>query len=109
MTDHALVAPRRARRAIRQRSGLDLWGRIVVVAGVAVAVYLIAAPLAMLLVTAFRGPAEFLPFEPGARWTFQNVIQVYAEPALYERVIPDTLVFVAGSVALSFSIGFGLA
>ncbi|HEY7548082.1 MAG TPA: iron ABC transporter permease [Hyphomicrobiaceae bacterium] len=109
MTEIALPAPRRARRRARQRTGLDFWGRVVVVAGVAVAVYLIAAPLAMLLVTAFRGPAEFLPFEPGARWTLANVIQVYADPALYGRVIPDTLVFVAGSVGLSFSIGFALA
>ena len=63
----------------------------------------------MLLVTAFRGPVEFLPFEPGARWTLEHVIQVYTDPTLYERIIPDTLVFVAGSVALSFTIGFGLA
>src|SRR5262245_12456850 len=109
MTDIALAASRRARRAARQQSGLDLRGRLVVVAGVTIAVYLIAAPLAMLLVTAFRGPAEFLPFEPGARWTLGNLILVYSEAALYERVVPDTLVLVAGSVALSFSIGFGLA
>jgi iron(III) transport system permease protein len=109
MTDLALATTPPARRAARQRSGLDLWGRLVVVAGVAVAVYLIAAPLAMLLVTAFRGPVEFLPFEPGARWTLDNVVQVYTEAALYTRIIPDTLVFVAGSVALSFTIGFGLA
>jgi iron(III) transport system permease protein len=109
MTDLALGAPRGSRRVVRQRSGLDLWGRVIVIAGVAVAVYLIAAPLAMLLVTAFRGPVEFLPFEAGARWTLDNVIEVYTDAALYRRIIPDTLVFVAGSVALSFTIGFGLA
>jgi iron(III) transport system permease protein len=109
VTDLALSPARRARVAPRRRSQLDLWGRIVVTAGVALAVYLIAAPLAMLLATALRGPVEFLPFEPGARWTIENIAQVYGDAALYERVIPDTLVFVAGSVGLSFSIGFGLA
>src|SRR5215813_4670255 len=112
MSDLALPAPRRARRrrhTARQRSGLDVWGRIVVAGGVALALYLIAAPLAMLLATAFRGPPDLLPFEPGARWTLANVVELYADPALYERTIPDTLVFVAGSVGLSFSIGFGLA
>ncbi|MGE5145181.1 MAG: hypothetical protein ACM3N5_00455, partial [Candidatus Eiseniibacteriota bacterium] len=109
MADAALALPRRERVAVRQQSGLDLWGRIVVVAGVAIAVYLIAAPLAMLLATALRGPVEFLPFEPGAKWTFENIVTVYTEPVLYERVIPDTLVFVLGSVALSFTIGFTLA
>jgi iron(III) transport system permease protein len=109
MTDLAMDPARPARRTARQRSGLDLWGRMVVVAGVGLAVYLIAAPLAMLVVTAFRGPVEFLPFEPGARWTLDNVVQVYTDPTLYSRIIPDTLVFVTGSVALSFAIGFGLA
>jgi iron(III) transport system permease protein len=109
VADLALALPRREHVVLRQRSGLDLWGRIVVVAGVAIAVYLIAAPLAMLLVTAVRGPVEFLPFEAGAQWTLDNIITVYTEPVLYQSIIPDTLVFVAGSVALSFSIGFGLA
>jgi iron(III) transport system permease protein len=81
----------------------------VVVAGAAIAIYLIAAPLAMLLATAFRGPVEFLPFEPGAEWTWANVVAIYSEPALYRRIVPDTLVFVLGSVALSFTIGFTLA
>jgi len=39
----------------------------VMAAGVAGAVYLIGVPLVMLVAAALRGPADLLPFEPGAR------------------------------------------
>lgn len=82
-----------------------------VVLGVAAAaaVYVISVPLAMLLVTAFRGPADLLPFEPGAHFTLAHLGAIYTDPILYRVIIPDTLVFTAGSVALSFGIAFGLA
>jgi iron(III) transport system permease protein len=76
---------------------------------VAAALYLISAPLLMLLVTAFRGPAELLPFEPGARWSLEHLFAVYRDPILYGSIVPDTLVFTVGSVALSFLIAFPLA
>src|SRR5262245_36002202 len=62
----------------------------------------------MLLFAAFRGPADFLPFEPGARFTLEN-FRVYQESALYTRILPDTLIFVTGTVALTFTVAFALA
>jgi len=40
--------------------------------------YLVGAPLAMTVITAFRGPADYLPFEEGSRFTLDNVQAVYA-------------------------------
>ena len=78
-------------------------------AGALAAIYLISAPLLTLLVSAFRGPEDTLPFEPGARWTFANLVAVYGDRALYTGVIPNTLIFVAGAVALGFGVAFVLA
>ena len=78
-------------------------------AGIVAALYLIAAPLGMLLVAAFRGPEDLLPFEPGAAWTFANFASVYFDRSLYGTIIPNTLVFVAGSVVLGFTLAFALA
>ena len=47
---------------------LDLTAKLVLAVVTGAAIYLIAVPLAMLLFAAFRGPADYLPFEPGARW-----------------------------------------
>ena len=84
-------------------------GAIILGAGILAAIYLISAPLGMLLVAAFRGPKDLLPFEPGAEWTFANFAAVYLDRDLYAIVIPDTLVFVAGAVALGFVTAFALA
>jgi iron(III) transport system permease protein len=73
------------------------------------AIYLIAAPLLMLLVAAFRGGEDLLPFESGARWTLDNLVIVYSDRALYANVIPNTLAFAAGAVALGFATAFLLA
>lgn len=73
------------------------------------AMYLITAPLLMLLVTAVRGPEDFLPFEPNTIWTLEHLRAVYQDRNLYAVTIPDTLVFVAGSVATTFVIAFILA
>ena len=78
-------------------------------AGASLAVYLILVPLGMLLFAAFRGPSDYLPFEPGARWTLENFRAIYSEAALYQKILPDTLVFVAGTVALTFTVAFALA
>ncbi len=43
------------------RDGLDWKARLVLGAGALTVVYLIVVPLAMLLVTALRGPSDFLP------------------------------------------------
>src|SRR5581483_7102996 len=92
-----------------QASNLDFGARLVLAVAVGAAIYLIAAPLAMLLLSAFRGPADFLPFEPGARWTLQHLHALVTDPVIYTRVLPDTFVFVAGTVTLVFVIAFALA
>jgi iron(III) transport system permease protein len=81
----------------------------VLVVGAGAAIYLIAVPLTMLLVSAFRGPADYLPFEPGARWTLEHVRALVSDPVIYTRILPDTFLFVAGTVATVFAIGLGLA
>jgi len=88
---------------------LDVRAKLVLLFGAGLAVYLILVPLGMLLFAAFRGPSDYLPFEPGARWTLENFRVIYAEGALYSKVIPDTLVFVTGTVALTFATAFTLA
>ena len=90
-------------------NNLDLTARLVLAVGAGAALYLIAVPLAMLLLSAFRGPADYLPFEPGARWTLEHVQTLFSDPVLYARILPDTLGFVAGTVATVFAIGLGLA
>ncbi|HXQ50782.1 MAG TPA: iron ABC transporter permease [Stellaceae bacterium] len=74
-----------------------------------IALYLVIAPLGMLFAAAFRGPQDALPFEPGTQWTLANLAAVYAERRLYTTVIPNTLIFVAGSVTLGFAAAFVLA
>src|SRR5262249_31046451 len=88
---------------------LDLTARLVLAVGAGAAIYLIAVPLAMLLFAAFRGPADFLPFEPGARFTLEHVRALLTDPVIYTRILPDTFVFVAGTVAVVFAIAFGVA
>jgi iron(III) transport system permease protein len=101
MIDHTAAA--------RLHSELDLGAKLVLGTGAVLAAYLIAAPLGMLLLAAFRGPADLLPFEPGARWTLEHFSAIYSDSVLYRRVLPDTLTFVMCSVALTFVIAFTLA
>jgi iron(III) transport system permease protein len=88
---------------------LDLRGALILGASVVAALYLISAPLLMLLAAAFRGPEDVLPFESDARWSLGNLVAVYSDRALYATVIPNTLIFVAGAVALGFATAFVLA
>ena len=106
-SDKALESP--ARRAMPKVSNLDFGARLVLAVAVGAAIYLIAAPLAMLLLSAFRGPADYLPFEPGARWTLEHLYALVTDPVIYTRVLPDTFTFVAGTVTLVFVIAFALA
>jgi iron(III) transport system permease protein len=94
---------------MQRTDNLEASARLVLTLGVVGAVYLIAVPLAMLLLAAFRGPADYLPFEPGARWTLEHVRALVTDPVIYTRILPDTFVFVAGTVVLVFAIGFSLA
>ena len=70
---------------------IGLSGAVILTTGIAAALYLIAAPLLMLLVAAFRGPQDLLPFEPGAHWTLANLAAVYLDRGLYATIIPNTV------------------
>ena len=93
----------------RRFAAIGPGGLSILAIGIVAALYLIGAPLGMLLVAAFRGPQDMLPFEPGSHWTFANLATVYFDRALYGAVIPNTLIFVAGAVTLGFSTAFALA
>ncbi|MFX8445330.1 hypothetical protein ABTL54_20450, partial [Acinetobacter baumannii] len=66
-------------------------------------------PLAMLLFSAFRGPADFQPFEDGARWVIDNVARLYLNPGFFQRLLPDTAISVLGTVGLTTAMAFALA
>src|SRR5262249_43701728 len=97
------VRPRRrdpdrpgALTSVRAAAGRRDWTAVpVMAAGVLGAIYLIGVPLVMLTVAALRGPADLLPFEPGARWTLEHVGALVDDPVILSRILPDTLVFVA--------------
>ena len=85
------------------RSGfgqVGLAGSVILGLCVTAALYLISGPLVMLLAAAFRGPQDALPFEPGTHWTFANLAAIFSDRALL-AVIPNTVVFVLGSVVLA--------
>ena len=75
----------RRAKAMRTVDNLDAPAKLVLGLGAGVALYLIAVPLAMLLIAAFRGPADYLPFEPGARWTFEHIRALFTDPARHIR------------------------
>src|SRR5215813_5459563 len=91
----------------RRRSQLGLVGTIVMVGAAAAALYLVMAPLLALLATAFRGPSDLLPFEAGAHWTLDNVLDVYLKTPLLSKVVPNTAIFVLGSVAVKIAVRHG--
>src|SRR5689334_16544042 len=99
------VAPVRRKR----RGQLGWVGGIAVTSAALAALYLVMAPLLALLATAFRGPSDLLPFEEGARWTFANLIDVYAGTNLLTTTLPNTAIFVGGSVVVTFFTAFTLA
>lgn len=103
-----MAAPLRAPPR-RRSDGLDWKARLVLGSGAALAAYLLVVPMGVLLAAAFRGPPDFLPFERGATWTLGNLREVYTNPVLYDTIIPDTAIFVAGTVAVIFVIAFALA
>ena len=88
---------------------LDVTAKLVLAVGAGSAIYLIAVPLAMLLFAAFRGPADYLPFEPGARWTLEHIQALFTDPVITTRILPDTFVFVVGTVVLVFAVGLAMA
>jgi iron(III) transport system permease protein len=95
--------------ATKARGDIGAAGWTLIALATAAAVALILAPLAMLLTAALRGPQDLLPFEDGAQWTLDNLVAAFRDASLYRTVIPNTLVFTAGSVALTFCVAFALA
>jgi iron(III) transport system permease protein len=88
---------------------IDLGEKLVPALGAVAAIFLVAVPVAMLLFTAFHGPSDYLPFESGAKWTLDNVVQAFNDPVFYARILPDTLVFVSGTVLLTTFLAFSFA
>ncbi len=105
--EEAAPIVRAARRT--RRGQLGLAGSLLLAGAAAAALYLVLAPLLALLFTAFRGPSDLLPFEPGAHWTFDNLVEVYVKTPLLSTVLPNTAIFVLGSVAVTFFTAFTLA
>ncbi|MGZ3341936.1 MAG: hypothetical protein ACXU9B_19265 [Reyranella sp.] len=98
--EESVPAVRVARR--RRRSQLGWVGGFAVTAAALAALYLVMAPLLALLATAFRGPSDLLPFEAGAHWTLANLADVYLGTNLLDTVLPNTAIFVGGSVVVTF-------
>lgn len=114
MSDAAL--PTRLRRFrirnspdFQSRGDIGLVGWAVIAVASLAAISLVLAPLSMLLIAAFRGPQDLLPFEDGARWTLDNLAAIYLDANLYRVIIPNTLVFTISSVSLTFVVAFVLA
>ena len=82
--------------------------RVVLGGAVLALLYLISAPLLMTVFTAFRGPVDFLPFESGAQFTFDNLTAVYTSRIFWDTLV-DTAWFVGGATALAFVLSFVLA
>jgi iron(III) transport system permease protein len=81
---------------------LRRWGPSLALGGLLV--FLVAVPLAFLVLASLRPGG--MPASPG--FTLANYAAVYADPAL-PRMLWNTLLFVAGSVALGLLLGGALA
>lgn len=68
----------------------------------------LAIPLIVQIITAFRGP--FLPFGvPSAEWTTENFVTLWSLREDFWAVLGSTAAFVGGSTVLSLLMAFGLA
>ena len=69
---------------------------------------LLAIPLIVQVITAFRGP--FLPFGvSSAQWSVENFVTLWGLREDFWAVLGSTAVFVGGSTVLSLAMAFGLA
>ena len=93
----------------RRGGDLGVGGFLVLGAAVIAALYFISAPLFTMLLSAFRGPEDMLPFEDAAVWTLDHFSEVYINPVLYQEIIPQTFIFASGAVVVAFLIAFTLA
>ncbi len=68
----------------------------------------LAIPLIVQIITAFRGP--FLPFGvPSAQWTTENFVTLWTLRDDFWGVLGSTAAFVGGSTVLALLMAFGLA
>ncbi len=93
----------------RRGGDLGLGGILTLGAAVVAALYFISAPLFTMLLSAFKGPEDTLPFEDAAEWTLNHFSEVYINPVLYQEIIPQTFIFGLGAVTVAFLIAFTLA
>ncbi len=75
----------------------------------ALVVYLVAGPLVILIVTAFRDTRDALPFEPQAAWTIGNFVELFRDPILYRSVMPTTLVYTCAAVLFASCLSVAFA
>jgi iron(III) transport system permease protein len=81
-----------------------LTGRNIVIALVALALlYLVAAPLFMLLLSSVKSTKDSLPFEP-TPFTLDNYVSVLTSERTY-RLLGNTFLFAAGSLGISVVLG----
>lgn len=96
-------------RFFRHRLASSLTARRVVVTLAAVGtVYLVSPPLVLTVLSAFRAPADALPFDSGTSWSLSNFISLYTNGEILSTVL-DTALFAAGSVALATFLALALA
>ena len=82
--------------------------RTIAVLAVAAVATLVAGPLLMLIFSALRGPAGYLPFQGEAVFTTQNFIDALTQRN-FPRLARDTTLYVGGATAVGFVIGTALA
>lgn len=82
---------------------------ITTIVGRTAVLLLVGLPLALMFLSAFRGPPDVLPFETKGRWTLENFRYFYGDSSLYDKVLPDTFLFATLSTAGAFIVGLFLA
>ena len=82
--------------------------RLIALAASLGVVYLVAPPLLLTLVSAFRVPAHRLPFDSDAAWGLSNFTSLYAGGGLLSTLL-DTAVFAGASVVLGSALALALA
>lgn len=71
-------------------------------------VYLVLAPLVLVVVSSLKLTKGYLPFEPEAPWSIANYGEVFLDPGTYS-VLVNTLVFSVASLAIALVISGVLA
>ena len=82
--------------------------RVLAVAAFTAFLVLIVPPLATTVFAAFRGPADRLPFQPGAHGTLDNYRAIVDSGGL-GKTARDTAVFVVGSLLVAMAFGLAIA